>query len=117
MGHETEFLQLKKIRNICELNNKVLCVVGCGSVGTECAKWFKAFGCKVNEIDLYLKENEYYDQISDLDELDRILVQADIVILTVPLTEDTWYLLNKGGIAFLKDRSVIVNIARGDVMN
>lgn len=46
-----------KHRGLLELNEKTVCIVGCGSVGTECAKHFAAFGCQVVGIDLYQEKN------------------------------------------------------------
>ena len=68
-------------------------------------------------IDLYPAENDDYDQISHINDLNTILKQADIIIMTVPLTQGTRNLLNKDRIASLKNNAVIVNIARGGVMD
>ena len=109
--------QWNKIRTIHELYGKTVCIIGCGSVGTECAKRFKSFGCRVEGIDLYPTENNYYDKIDNLSELDETLKYADIIILTVPLTKETTNLLNRDRIDCLKCGAVIVNLARGGVLD
>ena len=43
----------EKHRGILELYGKTVCIVGCGNVGTECAKRFQAFGCNVLGVDLF----------------------------------------------------------------
>ena len=53
----------EKNRNVLELYGKTVCVLGCGSVGVECAKRFKAFGCSVFGIDLFVREDEFFDKI------------------------------------------------------
>lgn len=106
-----------KHRDLLELNGKKVCIVGCGSVGTECAKRFSAFGCHVVGIDLYPREDEYYQEILHLKMLDDVLSQMDIIVLTLPLTEETHYLMNDGRFKQLKEGAVLVNIARGAVVD
>ena len=106
-----------KHRGLLELNKKKVCIVGCGSVGTECAKRFSAFGCHVVGIDLYPREDEYYQEMLHLKMLDDVLHQMDIIVLTLPLTEETHYLMNDGRFKQLKEGAVLVNIARGAVVD
>lgn len=107
----------KKDRNLLELFGKTVCIVGCGSVGTECAKRFKAFGCKVLGVDLFIRQDDNYDDIACLNELDELLPLSDIVILTLPLTEDTYHIIDKERLEKSKNGSVLVNIARGAVVD
>lgn len=106
-----------KIRTVREINQSIVCIVGCGNVGTECAKRFKAFGAKVVGIDLYPREDENYDSMAGLDNLDKRLCDADIVVMTVPFTEETDKLMNRNRMMLLKDGAVLVNMARGGVMD
>ena len=91
--------------------------MGCGSVGTECAKRFKAFGCNVVGVDVMPYQSEWYEQMVPLDALDKILPTCDVVVLTLPLTEETHELINKDRLAIFKDDAVLVNIARGPVVD
>ncbi len=106
----------EKNRCLMELFGKTVCIVGCGSVGTECAKRFKAFGCEVIGVDIAPRTDISFDRIDALSELDRILPTADILVLTVPLTNETRYLINKERISLMKPSAVLVNIARGAVV-
>lgn len=107
----------EKHRGLLELYNKRVCIVGCGNVGTECAKRFLAFGCFVVGVDLYPGEDCYYEKIYPLSDLDKNLEQADIVVLTLPLTEETKGMMNEERFAKMKSGSVLVNIARGAVVD
>ena len=107
----------EKDRNLVELYGKTVCIVGCGSVGTECAKRFKAFGCTVLGVDLYVRQDENYDDMIPLDRLDEILPKSDVVILTLPLTDETYHIIDKKRLQNFKDGSVLVNIARGAVVD
>lgn len=106
-----------KHRGCLELFGKTVCIVGCGSVGTECAKRLGAFGCHVVGVDLYPREDAHYESMVHLNELDSVLPRADVVVLTLPLTEETMHLMNRERFALLKDGAVLVNIARGAVVD
>ncbi len=106
-----------KHRGLRELNGKTVCILGCGSVGTECAKRFSAFGCKVLGVDLYPTEKVGYERIYPLDELDRIISECDISVLTLPLTKQTRHIINADRLALLKDSAILVNIARGAIID
>ena len=107
----------EKHRSLSELFDKQVLIVGCGSVGNECAKRFSAFGCKVTGVDLFPREDGLYDRILPLEQLDELLSTADIVVLTLPLTEQTKHLINGERISLLKASAVLVNIARGAVVD
>lgn len=106
-----------KERNLLELFGKTVCIVGCGNVGTECAKRFKAFGCNVDGVDIVTREDENYSRIELIDNIDEVLVCSDIVVLTLPLTERTFHIMNKDRFEKMKKESVLVNIARGAVVD
>lgn len=107
----------EKHRGLLELDGKTVCVVGCGSVGTECAKRFSVFGCDVVGVDLFPREDVHYTCIVELNCLDTELPRADIVVLTLPLTKETHHIMNEKRFALLKDNAVVVNIARGAVID
>ena len=107
----------EKHRGLLELYGKTVCIVGCGNVGTECAKRFSIFGCKVIGVDLFPREDIAYEKIYALTSLDEALLQSDVVVLTLPLTEETRYMMNEQRFAKIKNGSVLVNIARGAVVD
>ena len=107
----------EKHRGLLELFGKTVLIVGCGSVGTECAKRFKAFGCEVIGVDLFPREDSLYNEMLPLYKLDEALQQADIIVLTLPLTEQTKHLMNSERFNHLKNTAVLVNIARGAIVD
>ena len=107
----------EKHRGLLELYGKTVCIVGCGSVGTECAKRFGAFGCHVLGVDLYPREDSAYAKMYSLSHLENCLPQADVVVLTLPLTKETKNMMNEARFACMKEGSVLVNIARGQVVD
>ena len=107
----------EKSRNIRELWNKNVCIVGCGNIGTECAKRFSAFGCNVFGVDAFLKKEEHFSKIYSPDEIQKILPYSDIVILTLPLTERTFHIFGENELSLMKDGAVLINLARGAIVD
>ena len=107
----------EKHRGLLELTGKQVCIVGCGSVGSACAKRFRAFDCQVTGIDLVPREAVFFDSILPLDRLDNVLLEADICVLTLPLTEQTKHLMDQKRIGKMKPGSILVNIARGAIVD
>lgn len=105
----------EKLRDLKELAGQTVLIVGCGSVGTECAKRFRAFDCRIVGVDIAPRADEAYDEMLPLSALDSALVQADVVILTVPLTPDTRGLIDGHRLGLI--RGVLVNISRGGVID
>lgn len=106
----------EKHRGVLELFGKTVCIVGCGNVGTECAKRFQAFGCRVIGVDLYPREDSAYEKMHALSEMDNCLAQADVVVLTLPLTNETKHMFNEARFGAMKEGAVFVNIARGAIV-
>ena len=107
----------EKHRGLLELYEKTVCIIGCGSVGTECAKRFSVFGCDVVGVDLLPRKDMHYARMVELSCLDMELPKADIVVLTLPLTDATYHMMNEQRFAKLKEGAVVVNIARGAVID
>ena len=107
----------EKQRGLLELAGKNVLIVGCGSVGNECAKRFKAFDCTITGVDLYPREDSLYNEMLPLDKLDEALSQTDVVVLTLPITEQTRHLIDESKLSFMKDGATLVNIARGAIID
>ena len=107
----------EKNRGLKELFGKTATIVGCGSVGTECAKRFRAFGCRIEGINRSNRSDEAYDRIQTSDKLDEILPVSDVLILAVPLTSDTEKLIDRKRLELLPENAVIVNMSRGKIID
>ena len=107
----------EKHRGLLELAGKNVLIVGCGSVGNECAKRFMAFDCTITGVDLFPREDSLYSEMLPLDKLDEALRQTDIVVLTLPLTEQTRHLIDESKLSMMKDGATLVNIARGAIID
>ncbi|MCI8483237.1 MAG: hydroxyacid dehydrogenase [Lachnospiraceae bacterium] len=107
----------KKKRDLKELDGQRVCILGCGSVGIECAKRFQAFGCRVFGIDTRVVEHESFLSMYDLESIKEVLAQSDIVVITLPLTKKTKHIFDKKMFDSMKTGAVLVNIARGALID
>ena len=67
-------------------------------------------------IDITTDERPYFEKIELFENLDEQLKTADIVVLTLPLTDDTKGMFRKSKFNLMKSSSVFVNIARGQLV-
>lgn len=107
----------EKHRGLLELYGKSVLIVGCGDVGTECAKRFGAFGCRVLGVNRTMKSNPFFEAIRPLAELDILLPEADVVVLTIGLSDETRHLMNAERLSLMKPGAVLVNLARGGLID
>jgi phosphoglycerate dehydrogenase-like enzyme len=99
-----------------ELFGKVIGIVGTGAIGMRVAEIAKAFGCKVLAYSRTQKEIVSQNGVTYVS-LKELLSQSDIVSLHVPLNDATKGLINKESIALMKPNSILINTARGPVVD
>lgn len=99
-----------------ELFGKTFGVVGTGAIGARVAKIAVAFGCRVLAYSRTEKQ-ELVDAGVQYVSLDELLVKSDFVSLHVPLTDATRGLINADAIAKMKQGAVLLNTARGPVVD
>lgn len=99
-----------------ELFDKTFGVVGTGAIGSRVAKIAQAFGCRVLAYSRTPKQ-ELIDLGVEFVALDELLEQADFVSLHVPLTAATKGLINAEAISKMKPTAVLLNTARGPVVD
>ena len=107
----------QKDRGLRELCGSNVCVIGCGSVGAECAKRFSAMGCKVYGVDVKPYESPFFISMSGLDEMSAMTGRADVIVLSAPLTVQTETMVNEEFLRSLKSGCVLINISRGRLID
>ncbi|HET7040205.1 MAG TPA: phosphoglycerate dehydrogenase, partial [Gemmatimonadales bacterium] len=100
-----------------ELRGKELGVIGLGRIGAHVSAIAKAFGMKVVAHDPYLTEQRARDLAIELLDLDELLARADVVTLHLPLSDTTRHLLDAPRLAGMKPTAVLVNTARGELVD
>jgi len=100
-----------------QLAGKTLGVVGAGRIGVEVIRRARAFGMNVIVADPYLTDERACDLDVELMELDDMLPRVDFLTLHVPLNPDTAGLLNEERISRLQPHAILVNTARGGIVD
>lgn len=96
-----------------ELEGKKFGIVGLGAIGSRVAKIAMAFGC---EVYAYSRTKKEISGVTFTD-LDTLLETCDVVSLHTPLNESTKGLINKDRIAKMKANAILINTARGPVVD
>ena len=99
--------------NMGEIGGRTIGLVGYGAVPTHLAPVLKAMGARV----LYTATTKKDEAIAEWASLDDLVAQSDIVSLHVPLTDDTEKMVSADLIARMKAGSVLVNTARGGLVD
>lgn len=99
-----------------ELYGKTFGVLGLGNIGYCAAKIANGYGMKVLGYSRHKKEGEKYDFIEQVD-LEQLLNQSDVISVHCPLTESTRNLLDKAAFEKMKDGVIIINTARGAIID
>jgi len=101
-----------------EMHGKRLAILGMGRIGTEFAKRAQAFGMQVVAYDPFLTTARAQALKVELAETaDQALTGADVVTLHIPLTDETQHILNRTRISLMNKGALIVNCARGGLVD
>ncbi|AWX33414.1 phosphoglycerate dehydrogenase [Methanosphaera sp. BMS] len=100
-----------------ELRNKTLGVIGMGRIGSQVVKRSKAFEMDVIVYDPYITEEAAKELGVEITTLDDLIQKADVMTIHVPLTPETKGLISKEQLAKMKDHAIILNCARGGIIN
>ena len=101
-----------------EIRGKVIGIIGLGAIGKEVAKLMSNIGLHVIGFDIskdknFLKENPQIKFTS----LETVFELSDYITLHIPLNDATKHLINKSSLEKIKSDAVIVNTARGELVN
>jgi D-3-phosphoglycerate dehydrogenase len=107
----------RKSFNGIELYGKTLGLVGAGRIGGQVAKRARAFGMQVLVYDPYLTPERAMELDVKLAALDEVITSADVLSVHVPLTEATANLVGAPQLASMKKGALLLNVARGGVVN
>jgi phosphoglycerate dehydrogenase-like enzyme len=109
MGHASPWL----------LSGRTLAVIGVGTIGEAIAARAKAFGMRV----IGMRRNPGrgcpagFDEVTGPAQRDDLLALADIVVVAAPLTAETNLLLDGDAIARMKPGAIVINVARGQLVD
>jgi D-3-phosphoglycerate dehydrogenase len=100
-----------------ELYGKTLGIIGLGNIGTHVAKMAQGIGMNVITYDPYLSEETASNLGIKTVDLDKLVKISDIITIHTPLTKETKGLINARRIAKMKDGVMLINSARGGIID
>jgi D-3-phosphoglycerate dehydrogenase / 2-oxoglutarate reductase len=106
---------MKEAKNSFELRGKTLGIIGYGNIGSQVSVLAEAMGMKVIFYDVETKLP--LGNAEDAKSLKELLNRSDIVTLHVPETSQTKNLINKTNLKYFKKGAILINYARGEVVD
>lgn len=99
------------------LSGKTAGLVSFGNIPQKMVKMLQGFGIKVLAFDP-AKDKQFMEGfgVEKCDTLEMLLQQSDFVFLHTPLNPDTYHMINKSNIGNLKDGAILINVARGPLV-
>ncbi|WP_411825798.1 2-hydroxyacid dehydrogenase [Luteolibacter sp. AS25] len=100
-----------------DLHGKTVGIMGTGKIGRITAQIFRGYGCEVLAYDPF-PENKWADENKvSYEKLEDLLAYSDVVSLHMPLTKDTFHILNGETISQMKDGAFLLNTSRGKLVD
>ncbi|NVI89796.1 NAD(P)-dependent oxidoreductase [Actinomadura sp. BRA 177] len=99
------------VRNPREVHTQRVGIVGFGSIGAETARLFAALGCAVS----YWTRRRRPEAAATYRELDDLIATSDILVLALPLTDETRGMIGPERLALLPPNALLINVARGGI--
>lgn len=109
-----EFNQHKRNRS---LSGRVCGILGFGGIGEATARLMRAIGMRVHAINRRGASDEATDWIGTIDQLGELLAASDVLVVSTPLTPQTFGLLGARELSLMKEDAIVVNLARGEVID
>lgn len=97
-----------------DLTGKTVLIVGHGAIGKEIERMLSPFNVEILRVARMARENPLVHPVSALDSL---LARADVVVLILPYTPETRWLIDRPQLALLRQGALLVNAARGPIVN
>lgn len=102
-----------------ELKGKTVALVGMGNIGRLVAQMLQPFGAKVVYTDVFRQTEEVESRLglTYYDSFEAMLPVADILSFHCPLTKENTEMLNSKTLSMIKDGAIVINTARGKLIN
>lgn len=100
-----------------DLHGKTVGIVGTGKIGTALAHIMKGFGCSLLGFDIKINEELVQQTNIHYTTLEELCRESDVISINCPLTIKTKYLFNKNLFSIMKNEAIIINTARGSIVN
>lgn len=98
-----------------ELTHLTVGIIGTGKIGQEVIRLLSSFSCHIIAYDLY--PNEKLKDVVEYVDLETLYKKSHIISLHAPSIDETYHMINKKSIQLMKDDVIIINTARGTLIN
>jgi phosphoglycerate dehydrogenase-like enzyme len=99
------------------LRGKTMGLLGLGSVGKTIARWGKQFGMEILGVRRVPGPVEHVDEVMGPDDLAKVMPRVDVLVVTLPLTPETFHFLGEKELGLMKEGAVLFNIGRGKTID
>jgi D-3-phosphoglycerate dehydrogenase len=100
-----------------QLSGSTIGIIGCGHIGKDLVKLLRPYNCRILAYDI-LDYKEFYEENNVIPiTLEALLKESDVVTLHLPLDSSTKNIMNKERLKMLKKSAVLINLARGGLID
>lgn len=100
-----------------DMKTKTIGIIGTGKIGSQVARILYGFGCRIVAYDIIENQTLKYELKVEYVSLPELFAQSDIITLHTPLTSTNHYLIRKETLAQMKKGVMLINTARGGLLN
>ena len=116
----TNWTQWEVAQQMVQLKSKTIGILGFGLLGKAIAKKAKAFDMKViatRRLQKKVEHKKTVDELIPISKMSHLLKNSDFVVVACPLTPITIGMIGKRELSTMKSSAIIINIARGEIIN
>lgn len=98
-----------------EISNCTIGVIGTGRIGGTVLQHLSSFGCRLLAFSIH--QNSEVSKYAEYVDLETLFKESDIISPHVPSVPENYHMINKKSLSLMKDNVIIINAARGDLIN